>query len=551
MSNSQTISPAPSSAMPAALQQKALRKLFLTLFLRGRSSRGLKKQTVPKSVAQKLWLTLLAYAAFGLFTLGFMGQPVFALSIYLHAMTFVFLGLFIGSSAGEILFNKDEADILLHRPINPGALLWAKIRVLVEVSLWLAFALNLVGFGVGFFAAKNRWLYPIAHLISITLQAVFCTGCVVMVYQLCLRWSGRERLDGLMTTAQIVVSVAMVLAGQILPQVMFRGHRFHSFDAKSWWIALLPPAWFAGFDDALAGSGTKVSWILAAAALVITALVAWIAFGKLAQDYESGLQKLNEGFSSSTRKRTARRWIDRLTDLPPIRWWLRDPVSRASFMLTAAYLTRDREMKLRLYPSIAPILVLPFIIFLHQNGHQHDTSVGGFSVAFAGAYAGLVPLLAINLLQYSQQWQASDIFRAAPMRGPASLCNGARRAVLCILALPPLAMFGLIVYMAHHQGSELLLLIPGIILLPIYTLIPSLRGEAVPLSRPSEEAKSASRGLEVMAVVVVSVVISLLASLALSVGLFWWFVLGETIIAGGVYAIFRRWLENSVWSPLE
>ena len=93
----------------------------------------------------------------------FLQQPVFALAVYLHAMTFVFLGMFVASSAGEMLFNKEEADILLHRPVTPRAMLWAKIRVLVEVSLWLAGAFNLVGLFVGFAAAGN-WRFPIVHL---------------------------------------------------------------------------------------------------------------------------------------------------------------------------------------------------------------------------------------------------------------------------------------------------------------------------------------------------------------------------------------------------
>ena len=49
-----------------------------------------------------------------------------ALSLYLHGMTFVFLGMFIAASAGEVLFNKEEGDILLHRPITSKALLWAQ-----------------------------------------------------------------------------------------------------------------------------------------------------------------------------------------------------------------------------------------------------------------------------------------------------------------------------------------------------------------------------------------------------------------------------------------
>jgi hypothetical protein len=115
--------------------------------------------------------------------------------------------MFVASSAGEILFNRQEADILLHRPIAPKTLLWAKVRVLVDVSLWLAFAFNLAGFYVGCGVPNGNGLFLPAHALSIMLEALFCTSTVIMVYQLCLRWCGRERLENLMTAAQIVVSM--------------------------------------------------------------------------------------------------------------------------------------------------------------------------------------------------------------------------------------------------------------------------------------------------------------------------------------------------------
>ena len=49
--------------------ERTLRRLFLTLFLRGRTSRGLQKDRAPKSVGSKLALTLVSYALFGLFLL--------------------------------------------------------------------------------------------------------------------------------------------------------------------------------------------------------------------------------------------------------------------------------------------------------------------------------------------------------------------------------------------------------------------------------------------------------------------------------------------------
>src|SRR5260370_9792732 len=126
----------------APSEQRTLRRLFLTLFLRGRTSRGLNKQGAPRSVGQKLGTALLFYALFGMFALFFLGRPVFALSVYLHGMTFVFLGMFVAGSAGEIFFNKEEAHLLMHPPGEPKRPLLPKIPVFIRLFLLLAVSFN-------------------------------------------------------------------------------------------------------------------------------------------------------------------------------------------------------------------------------------------------------------------------------------------------------------------------------------------------------------------------------------------------------------------------
>lgn len=535
---------------PAVSPERTLRRLFLTLFLRGRGARGLQKSGTPKSVASKLGWALFIYAVVGVVAVSFLHQPVFVLAVYLHGMSFVFLGMFVAASSGEVLFNKEESDILMHRPITPRALLWAKIAVLVQVSLWLAGAFNLTGFFVGVGAQDGGWLFPVVHLVSTVLQALFCVGAVVVVYQLCLRWFGRERLDGLMTMAQVLITITAVLGGQIIPQIMVRFGSKLSLTAEAWWISLLPPAWFAGLDDAVAGSGRNFSWLLAALAVVATAIVLWLAFGKLARDYGAGLQALNESTAARPGRRARRRWFDQLVKVPPLSWWLRDHVSRAAFLLTAAYLVRDRDVKLRVYPGIAPILVMP-IIFLVQDLARGGSGHSGFWVAFSGSYLGLIPMMGLNLLQYSQQWQASDLFRAAPMPGPAPLCHGARRAVLCILTVPMLLLFGLIAWLVNGNVSNLLLLLPGMVALPVYALLPNLRGKGVPLSLPTEEAKSASRGLSMIGIMAVAAALARLATFGLGKGWFWWLILGEAVLVALLYVALRAMMNRARWSSME
>lgn len=538
-----------SPSLDAARASVVLHRLFRTLFLRGHSARGLQKDKSPKSVGSKLAAVLLMYGLLGGMSLFLVDQSILALAVFQHAMTFFLLGVFIAASAGEVLFNPQEADILIYRPIDPRVLLWAKVRVLVEVSLWVAGSFNAVAMFVGTFASKGNHTFAIVHGASILLEALFCAGCVVLVYQLCLRWFGRERLENLMTTAQVVLTVSMVLVGQLLPRVMTRVEKSTIHTVSSWWMWVIPPAWFAGMDDALAGTGATRSWIMAACAVAATAGVLWGSFGRLARDYEKGVQRIAERPVSVTRRRR-RIPFSMLADYPPLRWLLRDPVERSSFLLIAAYLTRDRDVKLRFYPGVAPMLVLP--IFMLLPGRAGDArGLGEFSSSFVASFLAMTPLLTINILQHSQQWAASDVFRTAPLTGPAKICAGARLAVLVMVVTPMVILYAVLLYLLAPQSSRMLLLLPGLISLPGFALLPNLGGRAVPLSRPPEEAKSASRGLEMVGGMVASLALAGIATACWTLNVFLPFLVIEVGLMALVYTLWRRSIERASWEAVQ
>jgi hypothetical protein len=348
-----------------------------------------------------------------------------------------------------------------------------------------------------------------------------------------------------MTTAQVFVAVAVVAAGQVLPRLILRfdGTGLLRFSPHTWWMALFPPAWFAGLDDAIAAQHAPGSWLLAVFGLIATAVILWLAFGKLAHSYEAGLQTLGETVSRP-RSPSKRRWTEILATLPPVKWF--SPVSRAGFLLTTAYLLRDRDVKLRVFPGIAPMLILPFV-FLVQDRQGFE----GFGFAFSAGFLSTLPIIAIDLLQYSQQWQASDIFRVAPMAGPAELCHGARRAVIYLLALPAFVLVGFIFWIAQRNASHLLLLLPGAILMPIVALIPSLLRHGTPLSLPNEEAKSAARGLKMFAVMIPAAALSVLASQAFSTGWFAWLIGAELLVAVPLYFGLRAHISKLRWPSID
>jgi hypothetical protein len=210
-------------------------------------------------------------------------------------------------------------------------------------------------------------------------------------------------------------------------------------------------------------------------------------------------------------------------------------------LLTVAYMLRDRETKLRLYPGIAPIIILPVILMV-QGGRHQSTGSPGFLLPFIGCYMGMLPMLALQILRFSQQWQAADVFQLAPMPGPASICHGARRAVFLILVVPIVVVMLGLSWFAASDVQSLLLLLPGLTLLPVYSLIPAWLGKGVPLCQPIDSAKAANRGATMMIITVFAFVLAGLTAFAKTENYFW--TLELVVLGLSILAYF--WLQSRI-----
>lgn len=522
---------------------KALQRLYLTLFLRGNNARQVDVSKAPTSTARKLASTLLIYAFFGGGAIFLLRLPLFYLSIYLHASTFTIVGLFVAVSAGSQLFNPDDADILLHRPIRPEILLRAKIHTLVSVALWLSAAMNILTMFAVLLVKDHGLSFVVAHTVSLFLETIFCTATIVLLYQVCLRWMGRERLDNWMTFTQTLLTFAMIASSQLLPQLIIRGKtQVPVTPVIHWWMMVLPPAWFAGLDELIVGSPQTGSILLALLAVVGTTVSAWLAFERLAKTHHSNLQLLLEGPMQKLepgRQRLSYRWLQSRW----IKWLLRDRIVRASFQLVVVHLLHDRDTKMRVYPGVAPVLVLP-TLWLFSQDSSRDANM---SIAMCGALVATYPSIVLTTLQYSRNWQAAEIFRIAPLSGPSKIMAGARQAVFWVFMLPLILLMLTLVILKRNSLSDALFLLPGFLMIPVYLYLPFLRGHCIPLSSPIEESKSTRQGLIIAVMSLLSFPVSMASIVAHATGYFWTLILLEVIIGFIAILIMRRVLRDIRW----
>ncbi len=528
--------------------ERELRRLFWTLMMRGRSAQHVAAHQSKKRIG--LGLTILGYLFIGLIpALIAWRLPALSGASMLHAFTLMFASLTLAADAGTVLFQREESDILLHRPVRPEQLLRAKVAVLLRYALVLALALNAAGLIGGIFAEGSNVLFPFVHAVSTTLLMVFSASSIVLVYNLCLRWFGKERFENLLTMLQVLTALLMMMAGQLFP-ILERFEVSAASDvATGWWLAA-PPVWFGAIDALVVGARPIAElWLPAVIGVVATVGTAWLAFVKLGAAYGAGLAQLNEAGGASV-DRGSRRLLPHLVRLPPLSWWLRDAVERQAFLLTSAYMLRDRETKLKLYPGIAPMLAMPLIMVFHSLGRERSSSATAYFAAIGVGYVAIVPMLALLLLQRSEHWRASEWFRLAPLLHWTSMFHGARKAVLLWLTMPAMAVVAGVGAWVEGTPMALVRVLPTACLLPIAALLPALNRAWVPLSLPSQDQRDPTSGCLIMGSAIIgSMAVAIVGVLMESFGWFWPYVAGVAVVSFAAQWWLRDLMRENEWKP--
>ena len=178
---------------------------------------------------------------------------------------------------------------------------------------------------------------------------------------------------------------------------------------------------------------------------------------------------------------------------PWLRWWLRDPAEAGAFRLAAVYMRRDKDVRHRLYPSLAMVIVFP-LYFLFSSRASHGESV--FYVYMCLWMLATLPLSTTETLRLSQDWQAADLFYYAPLEGHGPLFHGVRKAALYYATLPcAVLLMVMLALVAPDPVATFRNAIPMLILLPSFSLRGGMSREYLPLARPPRTGEQ-SRGTQ-------------------------------------------------------
>lgn len=372
--------------------------------------------------------SLFIYVLYGLILIPFIfleENYIFQISIIFGISMFILMTSMI-SDFSSVLLDVRDKTILHTKPIHLRTISAAKI---VHVAIYMSMltgafigipSIVMLGVqGVGYF---------LLFLAEVVLLNLFIMTITALVYIFILRFFSGEKLKDIINYVQILLSVGIIIGYQIV----IRSFEFVDYNYVydfNWWHVFIPPIWFGAPFELFLNGNTSYGMIILSSLAVISPIISIVFYYQLMPAFERNLQKL---MGSTEKSKQKRRKIHSLWE----RLFCRSKEERQFFRFSSIIMAREREFKLKVYPTLGFSLIFPFIFhfnYLSQNSfEQLSNSNLYFTIYLSNIFIGVV----VMMLRFSSKYKGAWIFQTAPIEHPSAIYSGTLKAFLIKLYLP-------------------------------------------------------------------------------------------------------------------
>lgn len=497
------------TAMRHILQVKLTLDARTSSFLLANTKSSAKKQTGTSNEKNQFLRSLWFYCLFGLMSspLIFIGNNyLFQMSIFFGIFTFMLLTILI-SSFSSILLDVRDRTILFSKPINKKTIAMAKTMHVSIYMLLLTGAIAVVPLGVGLF--RHGILFFLLMLVSVILIDLFTVVLTALIYLLVLRFFDGEKLKDMINYVQIGLTVGITVGYQLLIR-LFGVVDMEVIFKPQWWQFLIPPIWFASLFETLLRGVYDPLFILFSLLALLIPVLSFLIYLKLLPTLERYVQKLATPSGADHGKNKVAKLLAKLI--------CSNPMEKLFFQFTWTLIKKERNFKLKVYPSLGLSLVFPFI-FLFSTGFNDLGNFEGSSKFLLIYFCAMMIPTCIIMIQYSEKHKGAWIYEVTPVQDVSVIYKSMIKACFLRLVMPVVVLVSIV--LVYLFGAVILPdLVAVMCSLFLYTVLTFMYFEkALPFSKPFTVGQSAE-GMKVIPIMIVALLIALihLAFLQISYG---------------------------------
>ena len=450
--------------------------------------------------------SLLMYGLIGLgamaviipdFPLFFKMNIIYAIILFMVMTTMI-------SDFSSVLLDIREKNILLSKPIDARTMNTAKAT---HILIYL-FSITIAIAGPALIAGSFKYgiLFGMVFFIQLILVSGFVIWVTSLLYFVILFIFDGEKLKDIINYFQITLSIIMAFAYQFVGRI-FAVLDLNIVFTPKWWSYLIPSVWFSAPYGILIDKSYDAHYINFTIMGILVPILGIIAYFKVVAPYfEKSLLKLNNNSSKQNKVAEAKgRRHKKIANI-----FCFKPTENIFFRFTQNMVSNERNLKLRLYPSlvIAAIVPLSFIVVNFDKSRSFAESLAEIS-AGKGYFSIYITIgllaMSISSIATSEKYKGAWIYKALPIKNPGSIYKGALKGFFIKFILP-IYLFVSIIFLIPY-GLNILLDI-GIMFLTLILVIIGLfhwDEKRLPFSENFQRNKGDSLGLAITSMIFIAI----------------------------------------------
>ncbi len=421
-------------------------------FMRGKNNES-------KESNNRFGMTLFVYGLLGLFVsiyVAAINLPMVSMSIF-HGFIMVMLAMTLITDYSSILLDTADNMILLPRPVDSRTLFTARLTHITLYIGQILFAVALIPTII--VAFKYGLIAVCMFLLTAIMSALFALFFTSILYLIIMRLTTAERLKDIINYLQIGMAIFIFAFYQLMPRLFDIQDIENITFEPSWWNLFVPPMWMGGTMDAFIGGNFDPMHLLL---IVLCFAVPVLGLIEMNRSFSTFFSQKLSGLSTEynpTESQTAPSVSnsnstavqgDLSVKLAP--YITSSPVESGVFQLVWKQLSRDRKIRLRLYPQFAYFFVMMIVIMFSIFRRS-----GGFDAVFEELpdtkwylmfiYFGSTALSAsLVLVPYSDDFKAAWVYYALPIAKPGDVLVGSLKAQVFKFFIPFYIVLSLILF---------------------------------------------------------------------------------------------------------
>ena len=358
----------------------------------------------------------------------------------LFALIFVMLLTCFITDFSSVILDKYDRHIIGITDVKDITLNMAKIvHIVIYISIM---SLSISAFSILMILMVYNIGFCLLFILCMILMDFLLIMMTSVIYYLLIKIFKGEKLKDVLNLFQIFMILVFSIIYYFITSSLSDIQINYTFSIKAYDL-FIPFMWFASLFCVIFYGKIQTLYIIMAILGIIVPILSILIYIKLTPAFERNLDKLEQVSYNEKDSKTKKSFVSKLGDKI-----CKNNEEKSFFEFIYINLSRDREFKTRVYPTLASGIIMPLVLLFvtYDRSMSIMEYLKSLSTTnnFLNIYLAVILLQnCILLLKYSKEYEASFIYDVLPISKKKNIYSAEFKVIIIKLFVPVFIIIGI------------------------------------------------------------------------------------------------------------